>query len=141
MEVLQTILMVIGAITTIWFVYKIVKGIPIVLGNILEAGFRDRFPFDFKMHLGWIISEMKSKGYEQAGVMDAGSENPGVLMKNKETGNEMEIRLRAPLSADKAYSIIVSNHDNNTSIVMQDNTSEDNKKLLEKYLDLTILKN
>lgn len=126
----------IGTISLMWLVYKIVKGIPNVMGELLEAGFRSRFPFDFKMHLGWIISEMKSKGYEQTDMVDAGSENPGVLMKNTETGNEMEIRLNAPLSSDKGYSIVVSNHGNNTAIVMQDTASEENKKLLRNYLEL-----
>jgi len=128
--------MFIGATTIMWLVYKAAKGFFGLMGDLLEAGFRGRFPFDFKMHLGWIVSEMKSRGYEQADMMDAGSENPGVLMKNMETGNEMEIRLHAPLSSDKEYSIIVSNHDNNTSIVMQDAASDENKKLLVSYLEL-----
>ena len=34
-----------------------------------------------------------------------------------------------------AISIIVANHNNNTAIVMQDSVSEENKKLLSKYLD------
>jgi len=136
MNVFQIFLMVIGAITIFWLVYKFVKGIPNVLGELLEAGFRDKFPFDFMMHLGWIISEMKSKGYEKTDMMDAGGENPGVLMKNMDTGNEMEIRLKAPLFSDEGYSIIVSNHDTNTAIVMQNSASEENKRLLEKYLEL-----
>jgi hypothetical protein len=46
----------------------------------------------------------------------------------------MEVRLRAPLFSTKGYSIIVANHENNTAIVMQDSSSDDNKRLLEKYL-------
>ena len=34
-----------------------------------------------------------------------------------------------------AISIIVANHNNKTAIVMQDSVSEENKKLLSKYLD------
>ena len=79
---------------------------------------------------------MKSKGYSQNGMIDAGGDNPGVLMKNTETGNEMEIRLRAPLFTSNGYSIVVSNHGSNTAIVMQNTSSEGNKKLLEKYLEL-----
>jgi hypothetical protein len=78
---------------------------------------------------------METRGYTQAGTMDAGSEYPGLLMKNEETGGEMEIRLHAPLLSDKGYSIIVSNHNNKTAIVMQDSASDDNKRLLSKYLD------
>ena len=127
MEVLQTILMVIGAITLLWLVVKFAKGCLWFLGKMFEAGFRERYP--------WIVSEMETRGYTQAGTMDAGSEYPGLLMKNEETGGEMEIRLHAPLLSDKGYSIIVSNHNDKTAIVMQDSASDDNKRLLSKYLD------
>ena len=77
----------------------------------------------------------ENEGYAQAGMMDAGSDYPGLLMKNEKTGEEMEIRLRAPLLSDKGYSIIVANHNNKTAIVMQDSASDDNKRLLSKYLE------
>lgn len=135
MEVLQTILMVIGAVTLIWLVVKLAKACLWFLGELFEAGFRNRYPDDFMMHFGWIISEMETRGYVQADMMDAGSEYPGLLMKNGETGGEMEIRLRAPLLSDKGYSIIVSNHINHTAIVMQDSASDENQRLLNKYLE------
>ena len=135
MEILQTILMVIGAITLLWLVVKISKGCLWFLGKMFEAGFRDRYPYDFMMHFQWIVPEMETRGYTQAGTMDAGSEYPGLLMKNEETGGEMEIRLHAPLLSDKGYSIIVSNHNNKTAIVMQDSASDDNIRLLSKYLE------
>jgi hypothetical protein len=135
MEVLQTILMVIGAITLLWLVVKCAKGCLWLLGELVEAGFRGRFPYDYKMHFSWIISELVKRGYAQAGLMDAGSDYPGMLMRNEETGVEMEIRLRAPLFSDKGYSIIVSNHNDKTAIVMQDNASEENKLFLVKFLE------
>ena len=135
MEVLQTILMVIGAITLLWLVVKFAKGCLWFLGKMFEAGFRERYPFDFMMHFQWIVSEMETRGYAQAGMMDAGGDYPGLLMKNERTGIEMEIRLRAPLLSDKGYSIVVSNHNNKTAIVMQDSASDDNKRLLSKYLE------
>ena len=134
MEVLQTILMVIGAITLLWLVIKFSKGCLWLLGKMFEAGFRERYPYDFMMHFQWIISEMETRGYAQTGTMDAGGDYPGLLMKNKGTGVEMEIRLRAPLLSDKGYSIVVANHNNNTAIVMQDSASECNIELLKKYL-------
>ena len=136
MEKFQLFLAIVGAITLLWLVYKAVKGIFVFMGGMLEAAFRDKFPDDFMMHFGWIISEMKTRGYKKVDVMDAGGENPGVLMRNMKTGNEMEIRLRAPLFTNNGYSIVVSNHGNNTAIVMQDTASEENKKLLSNYLDL-----
>ena len=105
MEVLQTILMVIGAITLLWLVVKFAKGCLWLLGKLFEAGFRERYDY------------------------------PGLLMKNERTGVEMEIRLRAPLLSDKGYSIVVANHDNHTAIVMQDSASDDNKRLLSKFLE------
>ena len=135
MEVLQTVLMVIGAITLILLVVKLSKACLWLLGELFEAGFRNRYPGDFMMHFGWIVSEMETRGYVQANMMDAGSEYPGLLMKNRETGGEMEIRLHAPLLSDKGYSIIVSNHINHTAIVMQDSASDENQRLLRKFLE------
>ena len=135
MEVLQTILMVIGAITLLWLVVKFAKGCLWFLGKLFEAGFRERYPYDFMMHFQWIVSEMETRGYAQAGTIDAGSDYPGVIMKHPETEVEMEIRLHAPLLSDKGYSIIVANHTNNTAIVMQNSASDDNKRLLGKYLE------
>jgi hypothetical protein len=56
-------------------------------------------------------------------------------MINSESSIEMEVRLHAPLLTDKGYSIIVANHNNNTAVVMQDSASDENKRLLSKYLE------
>ena len=135
MEIYQIVLMVIGAATIIYLIVKFAKGFFWILGKGMESCFREKFPYDFMMHLQWIVSEMETRGYTQAGTMDAGGDYPGLLMKNGETGGEMEIRLSAPLLSDKGYSIIVANHTNNTAIVMQDSASDDNKKLLSKFLE------
>lgn len=135
MEVIQTILMIIGAITVIWLIYKTIKGTLWLLGAFFEAGFRNRFPYDFMMSLGWVVSGMESRGFRQADMIDAGGDNPGVIMKNPRTEVEIEIRLRAPLLSDKGYSVIVANHSNNTAIVMQNSASEDNKRLLTRFLE------
>ena len=97
MEIYQIVLMVIGAITLIWLAYKTIKGIFWLLGVGLESCFREKFPYDFEMNLGWVIKELKSRGYKQMATIDAGSDYPGVIMKNLETEIEMEVRLRAPL--------------------------------------------
>jgi len=135
MEIIQTILMIIGAITVIWLIYKAFNGLVWLLGALFEAGFRNRYPCDFMMNLGWVVSGMESRGFRQADMIDAGGDNPGVIMKNPRTGAEMEIRLRASFLSDKGYSVIVANHNNNTAIVMQDSASEENRKLLAKYLE------
>ena len=135
MEIYQIILMCIGAITLIWLVVKTIKGVFWLLGKGLESCFREKYPYDFEINLGWVIQEMKSRGYRQVAMMDAGSDNPGVIMINSESGIEMEVRLHAPLLTDKGYSIIVANHSNNTAVVMQDSSSDENKRFLSKYLE------
>jgi hypothetical protein len=135
MEIYQIILMGIGTITLIWLVVKTIKGVLWLLGKGLESCFREKYPYDFEINLGWVMQEMKSRGYRQVAMMDAGSDNPGVIMINSESGIEMEVRLHAPLLTDKGYSIIVANHSNNTAVVMQDSASDENKRLLSKYLE------
>mgnify|MGYP006916054906 CR=1 FL=1 len=135
MEIYQIVLMVIGAITLVWMFYKAVKGFIRLLDAGLAGCFREKYPYDFKINLEWVISELKFRGYRQVAVIDAGGDYPGVMMKHPETGIEMEIRLRAPLLSDKGYSIVVANHHNNTAVVMQDSASDDNKRLLMIYLE------
>ena len=135
MEIYQIILMWIGAITLIWIVVKTIKGVFWLLGKGLESCFREKYPYDFEINLGWVIQEMKSRGYRQTAVLDAGGDYPGVIMKNPRTEIEMEVRLRAPLLTNKGYSIIVANHSNNTAVVMQDSSSDENKRFLSKYLE------
>ena len=135
MEIYQIILMGIGAITLIWLVIKTIKGVFWLLGKGLESCFREKYPYDFEINLGWVMQEMKSRGYRQVAMMDAGSDNPGVIMINSESGIEMEVRLHAPLLTNKGYSIIVANHSNNTAVVMQDSASDENKRFLSKYLE------
>ena len=134
-ENFQLFLAFIGTITLLWLVYKAIKGFFVLFGAMFEEGFRDKFPYDFMMHFGWIISELESRGFRQADMIDAGGDNPGVIMKNPTTDVEMEIRLHAPLLSDQGYSIVVTNHNNKTAIVMQDSASEENKKLLGKFLE------
>ena len=135
MEIYQIVLMVIGAITLVWLSYKVLKGFIWCLDAGLASCFREKYPYDFEINLGWVIKELKFRGYRQAAMMGAGSDYPGVIMEHPESGIEMEIRLRAPLFSDKGYSIIVANHANHTAIVMQDSASDDNKRLLCKYLE------
>ena len=135
MEIYQIVLMVIGAITVIWLVVKTIKGVIWLLEAGMQSCYREKYPYDFQMNLGWIIKEMNARGYEQTSTIDAGGDYPGVTMRHPETDIEMEVRLRASLLTTKGYSIIVANHNNNTAIVMQDSASDENKRLLEKYLE------
>ena len=135
MEIYQIALMVIGSITLLWLVVKVVKGIFWFLEAGMESCFREKYPYDFEMHLEWIIKELESRGYEQTQTIDAGGDYPGVILNNPQTGTEMEVRLRAPLLTTTGYSIVVANHKHKTAIVMQDSASDENKRLLKKYLE------
>lgn len=135
METYQIVLMVIGAITSVWMVVKIGRGILFILDQALKASFREKYPHDFEINLRWVIAELKSHGYRKNAEMDAGSDNPGVMMKSHETGTEMEVRLRAPLLSHKKQTIVVVNHSYKTAIVMPDDESDVNKRLLEMFIE------
>ena len=135
MEIYQIVLMVIGAITLLWLVYKTIKGFFWILGKGMESCFREKYPYDFEINLKWVTSELELRGFKQSAAVDAGGDYPGVIMNNPEKGVEMEVRLRAPLLSDKGYSIIVANHNNKTAIVMPDSACDENRKLLAKFLD------
>ena len=135
MEIYQIVLMVIGAITLVWLLYKTVKGILWLLDAGMQSCFREKFPYDFTINIGWVINELNSRGFRQTTTLEAGSDYPGVIMNHPETGVEIEVRLHAPLLTDKGYSIVVSNHNDKTAIVMQASASDENKRFLEKYLE------
>ena len=136
METTQTIFAIVGAITLLWLLVKIIKWIPAALGGFFEAGFRNLYPYDFLNNFAWITTEMESRGYKRAKIFDAGKDYPRLLMKNEETGAKMEILLNAPLGAENGYSIKVTNKKNKTAILMEDKESEENRRLLMKFLDL-----
>ena len=47
MEIYEIVLMVIGAITLVWLVYKTVKGFFWLLGVGMASCFREKYPYDF----------------------------------------------------------------------------------------------
>lgn len=77
----------------------------IFLGPILEAGFRNRFPFDYERHLLNEIAFFTNKGYLQVEYIDPGSEHPGILM-SRENSPHVKIILNAPI-APSDYSVDV----------------------------------
>lgn len=65
------------------------------IGMLFESGFRNQFPNDFLISLGWITSYFHERGFKTSGLLDCGSEYPGVILFN---GNDkITIRLNAPL--------------------------------------------
>lgn len=76
-----------------------------ILGPSLEAGFRNRFPFDYERHLLNEIAFFTNKGYLQVEYIDPGSEHPGILM-SRENSPHVKIILNAPI-APSDYSVDV----------------------------------
>lgn len=71
----------------------------------LEAGFRDKFPLDFIVSIGWVNDFFVQKGFDLLEHRGAGSDYPeSVLAKD---GIQVIVRLNAPLLTTKQYSITV----------------------------------
>lgn len=91
-------LIIIGLVATaLFFIF--------ILGPSLEAGFRNRFPFDYERHLLNEIAFFTNKGYLQVEYIDPGSEHPGILM-SRENSPQVKIILNAPIAASD-YSVDV----------------------------------
>ena len=65
------------------------------MGMALESGFRNQFPNDFMFSLSWITNYFHKKGFVNIGLLDSGSEHPGVTLFNGK--EQITIRLNAPL--------------------------------------------
>lgn len=127
MEILQTILTVIGGITALWLANKILRGTLIFLNAAMAAAFREKYPNDFFMCIDWVLEIFSQNGYKVTETMDAGSIEPGVKM--KKDNRQIEIRLIAPLtSASQTISII--DDANSLFISLPQVSSEMNKSLL-----------
>lgn len=134
MSILQYILMGIGAISIIWGLYwcgrKILEG----MAKGLEAGFRNKFPFDYWFNLSWVIHLFKKHGYEEDKYsdIDAGSDCPGIKMVR---GDKLvEIYLIAPFEGEYRIKVNFKNH--NFKIEIPAYECEKSSLLLEELIDL-----
>lgn len=127
MEILQTILTIIGGITALWLAYKILHGTLIFLNAAMAAAFREKYPNDFFMCIDWVLEIFSQNGYKVTETMDAGSIEPGVKMRKDE--HLLEIRLHAPLTSG-SQTISIIDDDNSLFISVPQATSELNKNLL-----------
>lgn len=130
------IMSVICILTTLWLAFKTGKLSISFLDTMIKAGFRDKYPFDYEINLGWVLSELRTQGYRIVKHIDSGSDNPGVMLGSTKNNNVIEVRLNAPLFTSKSNSIIVVNRTNQTSIAFPDSYSESYKKLLVRFLEV-----
>ena len=111
MSILQYILMGIGIISILlglyWCGRKILEG----MAKGLEAGFRNRFPFDYLIGLSWVIQLFEKHGFkeDEYSRIDAGSDCPGIKMVRGD--EKVEIFLVSPLDENYRIRVDFKNHD------------------------------
>lgn len=93
LQILEYILMWTGALTVIFIACKI----PTWFGAMLEAGWRNQFPFDYLPALSRGIDFFEKNGFTKGNLIKPGSDKPGINMFKGE--NEIEIYLDSPLDA------------------------------------------
>ena len=128
----------IGIISIIWGLYwcgrKIFEG----MAKGLEAGFRNRFPFDYLIELSWIVQLFEKHGFQEDEYsrIDAGTDCPGIKMVR---GNELvEIYLIAPLDGKFRIKVIFKNHDFSIEILAYE--SEKKSVLLSELIGMSLEK-
>ena len=66
----------IGGLSIIYWGYKL----PSAFGNMLEAGFREQFPFDFPPTLLGYINIFEKQGYTKGDLITLNADKPGIKM-------------------------------------------------------------
>ncbi|WP_297064852.1 hypothetical protein [uncultured Duncaniella sp.] len=104
-------------LTVIFFILVLVPG--------LEAGFRNRFPLDYLIHINAEIDFFTSSGFTVKEYLDSGSENPGVVLENN--GKVIVIKLDAPVNASK-YTIQITSPTGELDTLEYDTSTEESEK-------------
>lgn len=132
----STYFYIVGTLATMWMIYKGGKFLLNLGGWMLEAAFRDKFPYDYEMNLSWITQKFRDLGYRKVFAIEPGGDAPGFFFKKSKCKTEVEVRLNAPLFTSEKNSVVIVNYANNIAIVMPDSCSDENKCLLEKFCEL-----
>lgn len=98
-QILEYILIGVGASSIIYWGYKII----IFLGIALEAGLRNRFPTDYLYCLSEIIGMFEQYGFTKGDLINPGTDKPGIKMNKRE--NKVEIYLDTPLDENQSSEI------------------------------------
>ena len=125
-----------GISTTLWLVVKGAKNLMFLIDTAFRSLSRSEWPDEYLIPLRWVLNEFKNLGFRIIAHIDEGGDNPGVILKKDGAASKIEVRLNAPLFSQKKYAIVVINQTNQTGIVMISTESEENKKLLGKYIEL-----
>lgn len=76
------------------------------VGIAVEGGFRNQFPYDFVMKIGWVVDFLKTKGFTLSGYNNEGTDYPEAVLTRNST-EKVVVRLNAPLLSFKPYTISV----------------------------------
>lgn len=102
LQIIGYVLMGIGAISLIYFGYKLIGS----FGMALEAGYRDQFPLGYLASLSQYVTFFEQHGLTKGDMIDLGSDRPGMKMTMGE--DEVEIRMNSPLDDAKPSEIEIN---------------------------------
>lgn len=107
MNIFQSVMMYIGILSCIAWLYRIAKKIAKFISMLLEEGFRNRFPLDFLINISWATDIFSQYGFGNKGkdYRTSTPEKPGIILKRQD--NEAQIYLIAPLDGEQKIEVIV----------------------------------
>lgn len=130
LQVLEYILMGIGALTVIFIACKF----PTWFGAMLEAGGRNQFPFDYLPALSRVIDFFEKNGFTKGDLINPGSDKPGINMLKGES--EIGIYLDSPLDGKLPSEIEIVFKEQAFKVRLPADMAETHLKLLTKALTL-----
>lgn len=128
LQVLEYILMGIGALTVIFIACKF----PTWFGAMFEAGGRNQFPFDYLPALSRVIDFFEKNGFTKGDLINPGSDKPGINMSKGEI--KIEIYLDSPLDEKLPSEIEIVFKEQAFKVRLPVDMAEAHLKLLTKAL-------
>jgi hypothetical protein len=125
-QIIEYILMGIGALSIIYWCYKIVTS----FGTALDAGFRNQFPTDYLCCLSEVTGLFEQHGSTKGNLINAGSDKPGI--KKNKGENSVEIYLDAPLDENLPSEIGIVFLKQSFKIRIPTRMSNENRMLLSR---------
>lgn len=101
----QSIMMWVGILSCVYWLYRLGKGFIDFLGNMFEQGFRNRFPHDYLRVISWVTDIFYQHGFDKDSkeydIRD--SDKPGIILRKQD--NKVEIYLIAPLEGEQRIEV------------------------------------
>lgn len=107
MNIFQSIMMWVGILSCVYWLYRLGRVFYQLLGNLFEQGFRNRFPYDYLSTISWITDIFYQHGFDK-NSMDydiRNSDKPGIILRKQD--NKVEIYLIAPLEGEQRIKVIL----------------------------------